>query len=712
MDINPLAVELAKLSMWLTTLAKGKPLSFLDHHIRVGNSLVGTSIFEITDDLHEEKRRKQRARAAEKAAASGQAAMFTEADFISGVRFAVEQMAAIEVTTADSVSDVKHQEQLYAALTQRLSVWQQAADVWTARAFGLVLADALGGSFDKKEWEAIRQLAFDDLPPYVRDVVRKARGIAAEQQFFHWELAFPEIFFDEDGQPKAEPGFDAVVGNPPYVRMEEIKPIKPFLQTHYESHESRADLFLYFYERGLQFLKQNQYLGFITSGTFMNSNSATNFRSYVNQIARFEWLVDFGAIQPFKGVDLATNVAVSILKHTTKSNSLVRAVTLTGRIAPTNLQAVLLHEGFDSFNVKLGDNEWRFQPVQLTNLQNKIVLNSSLLHETGADINYGVKTGLNDAFIIDRQAWQSLITQDPQNKEILKPLLKGQDLRPYYSLNSDQYLIFTYHGIDIEKYPAVLDYLTKYRPELEKRATIKSHAWYELQQPQMGVYPKFDDKKIMYPGIAKYPRFSIDTSGSYMDNSVYFLISNGQYSIWTILALLQSRILWFALSQISAPRNIRDGLWRYVLFTQYIERLPIPELNAQQESELAAIAEETTALARSRYQLHEDMRRTIISEFDGEAINTRVALYRWWDFADEKALSDELKKQFKREIPLGKRSDWRGFLAQQKAEHHVRTEAIIALETRLNAIVYDAFHLTPEERQLIETSTKYPYGEV
>src|SRR5690606_22956024 len=141
------------------------------------------------------------------------------------------------------------QEQLYAALTQRLSVWRQAADVWTARAFGLVLADALGDSFGKKEWEAIRQLAFDDLPTYVRDVVRKARGIATEQRFFHWELAFPEIFFDVDGQPKAEPGFDAVIGNPPYVRQERIQPIKPYLATQYEVYSGTADLFLYFYER-------------------------------------------------------------------------------------------------------------------------------------------------------------------------------------------------------------------------------------------------------------------------------------------------------------------------------------------------------------------------------------------------------------------------------------------------------------------------------
>ncbi|MFW5691243.1 MAG: Eco57I restriction-modification methylase domain-containing protein, partial [Chloroflexota bacterium] len=233
-DINPLAVELAKLSMWLTTLAKGKPLSFLDHHIRVGNSLVGTSISEIDDtavSIEEEKnRRRKQARAEQKAAAAaaaGQLSMFSDADFTEGVSFAVAQMAAIENTRAEDVKDVKRQEQLYADLTKRLSAWEQAADVWTARYFGLELT--------AEQWKTVRGFsASGTMPPAVQGIVSEAARIARQQRFFHWELAFPEIFYDADGNPKAEPGFDAVIGNPPYVRQERIQPIKPFLQAQYE----------------------------------------------------------------------------------------------------------------------------------------------------------------------------------------------------------------------------------------------------------------------------------------------------------------------------------------------------------------------------------------------------------------------------------------------------------------------------------------------
>lgn len=89
-----------------------------------------------------------------------------------------------------------------------------------------------------------------------------------------------------------------------------------------------------------------------------------------------------------------------------------------------------------------------------------------------------------------------------------------------------------------------------------------------------------------------------------------------------------------------------------------------------------------------------------------------MALYRWWEFADEKALSDEIKRQLGREIPMGKRSEWRGYLADERAKHSDLTAQIVTLETRMSAIVYDAFGLDESERQLIEDTTKYPYGEV
>ena len=156
------------------------------------------------------------------------------------------------------------------------------------------------------------------------------------------------------------------------------------------------------------------------------------------------------------------------------------------------------------------------------------------------------------------------------------------------------------------------------------------------------------------------------------------------------------------------------GCGRYQLFKQFVERLPIPELTASQESTLSELAEKITGIAQQRYQLHEDMRATLLADYGGGAtdISTRVALYRWWELDDDGELNTELQRRFKSEIPLNKRSEWRRFLSEQQAVHQSLTDEIIQHEIALNDVVYTAFNLDAAERQLIEETTKYPYGEV
>ena len=707
-DINPLAVELAKLSMWLTTLAQGKPLSFLDHHIRVGNSLVGASIFDISDDLEEEKRRRKRQQAAERAAAAGQMALFSDADFAAGVRFAVAQMAEIEGTVADDVRAVKHQEQLYADLTQRLSRWQQAANLWTARYFGLDMTDGLGVNITGADWKQIREQATDDLPMYLRRVLNAAGRMAAEHRFFHWELAFPEVFFDADGTPKENPGFDAVIGNPPYVRQERIQPIKPYLQAHYDVYSGTADLFLYFYERGLQFLKDAHRLGYITSGTYMNSNSARPFRQYIHEHAGMEWVANFGENQPFRGAEMVYPT-IAILRNGTKTDTF-RNLFIEGNVRFAELgEALEDGQWVDSLSEATGMDEWRFQSAELTRLFMKIRHEREILSEfVDGQIYRGLVTGLNDVFIVNAEQADLFQASDARSKELLKPIIRGQDLRPWYCIKSNQFLVWAYQGITVSEYPAIVKHLENHKVALSGRwePSRGQCEWYELRP--CSYYDEFDKTKVFWPDISKLPRFSRDEAGLYSNDKGFFLVSDS----WALLGVLNSRVSWFTLSQIATPLRLRAGLWQYQSKIQFVERLPIPDLSARQESSLAAIAEEITGLARSRYAHHQDFRRTLVTEFDGGDISTRVALYRWWEFADEKALSDELRKQFKREIPLAQRAQWRAFLADEKAKHQRLTEQIIDLETRLNAIVYDAFDLTAAERQLIEDTTKYPYGEV
>ncbi|MBZ0301589.1 MAG: Eco57I restriction-modification methylase domain-containing protein [Anaerolineae bacterium] len=700
LDINPLAVELAKLSMWLTTLAKGRPLSFLDHHIRVGNTLVGTSIFEISDDLADEKRRRGLARQQVREQVTGQLNMFSEADFVDSVRSAVAEMAQIEATVPETVGAVKAQEAHYARLKERMTTWQQAADVWTARAFGLDLMQA--------QWEAVRGLTTSgQTSPEVRQIVAQAEQIAEEYRFFHWELAFPEIFFAADGQPKENPGFDAVIGNPPYVRQERIQPIKPFLQMKYDVYSGTADLFLYFYERGLYFLKPEHRLGYITSGTYMNSHSAKAFRQFIHTNAGLEWVANFGENQPFRGAEMVYPTIVVLRRgepQETFRNLFVDGTVPYARLGDTVEQG----EWSDSLSEVTSLDEWRFQPAELSDLYKKVATKYQTLQEqVNGQIFRGLVTGLNEAFVIDEDIRHRLVSEHPSSSQLIKPIVRGQDLRPWYQTNNETYLVWAYQGIPIEDFPAIKAHLQKYQAPLASRwePSRGQIEWYELRPCYY--YSEFERTKIMWAEISKLPRFSMDNQGLYTNNKCYF-ISSDSYSL---LGVVQSRVAWFCISQVATPLRLRAGLWQYQLFSQFVERLPIPALSVQQESDLAAIAEEITILARQRYRFHEAMRHRIQADLgQGDKLNTKLT--EWWMLADGADLRGEVQKAFKTDIPLRDRGEWERFLAEQKGEHQRLTDAIIALEIRLNAIVYDAFDLTPEERDLIERTTKYPYGEV
>ncbi len=711
-DLNPLAVELGKLSMWLTTLARGKPLSFLDHHIRVGNSLVGATLADIHADLEDDQRRRRAERQQARAAETGQMGMFDDAQFADNVRSAVGDMARIEATVAEAVGDVKQQEAIYAAMRQRLSVWEQAADVWTARDFGLALT--------ADEWSAVRALAASgQSTPQTQAIIAQAAAIAARKdlRFFHWELAFPEVFFDADGQRLDSPGFDAVIGNPPYVRQERIQPVKPYFERRYAVYSGTADLFLYFYERGLEFLKPGCRLGYITSGTYMNSNSAKPFRQFIHASAGLEWVANFGENQPFKGAEMVYPTIAVMRKAAPRET--FRNLFVEGVVRRDDMGAALASgEWTDSLSEVTAMDEWRFQAVDATRLFQKMATGKSNL-QTVASLYYGIKTGANEVFVISPFIRQQLVSEHPSSSEIIKPVLRGQDLRPWYQETSNLYLIFTRSGIDIDRYPAVKAYLGQFRAQLEPRPLDwdergngewpgrkpGSYKWYEIQD-QVAYYAQFDRPKIYWPDIAKLPRFSWNESDYLLNTG--FMIGEPSYSL---LALLQSRPLWFALSQYAQPLRLRAGLWQYRSIVQFVERLPIPELTAQQDADLAAIAEEITGLARQRYALHEDVRHRVRADLSGgQPLNE--ALSDWWELAGGSALRAELKKAFKSDIPLADRSEWEKFLAQEQSKHAALTDQIVALETRLNAIVYDAFDLTPDERALIERVTKYPYGAV
>lgn len=195
-------------------------------------------------------------------------------------------------------------------------------------------------------------------------------------------------------------------------------------------------------------------------------------------------------------------------------------------------------------------------------------------------IFYGIKTGLNEAFVIDEATKERLISEDPRSAELIKPFLAGRDVKRYQVPKADKYLLFTRRGVDIEQYPAIKRHLEQFRTQLEpcpKDWTGKtdgwpgrkpgSYAWYEIQD-SVDYYKEFEQEKIIFPDLANIPQFTIDTSlGAFSANTTYF-IPKGDYFL---LGLLNSKLLFFYYK--SAFSSYRGGHLRF--FTQYVAELPL-----------------------------------------------------------------------------------------------------------------------------------------
>jgi very-short-patch-repair endonuclease len=305
-DLNPLAVDLAKLSLWLVTAARDRPLSFLDHHLRCGNALIGTRIADMEIKPQSAKPRQKTGYRRPGGSplrddTAEQASMLDDPEFARSMSTAVDSMWLIEASDGITIEQVKEQERLYAALRSDLTRrYERLADVATARDFGVEV--------DATLWRGLSdylQRGGFEVPQYGK-VLRAAAEYAEAQRFFHWDLEFPEVFFDRHGRPLGDAaGFDAVFGNPPYVRQEQLAPIKPYVQQAYpETYHGMADLYVYFYQQGIRLLRAGGRMSYIVTNKWMRAGYGEPLRAFFASESRIEQLIDFGHAPIFEDADV------------------------------------------------------------------------------------------------------------------------------------------------------------------------------------------------------------------------------------------------------------------------------------------------------------------------------------------------------------------------------------------------------------------------
>ncbi|XWK89584.1 MAG: Eco57I restriction-modification methylase domain-containing protein [Phormidium sp.] len=450
-DLNPMAVELAKVSLWLHSFTIGAPLSFLDHHLRCGNSLIGTTAREAEAKMAQEE--------------SGQLNLLT-GPFV-GLLKAAEIMRGVSVLSDATFAEVEQSEKLFRSFDEAAKPFKRLLDIYVSKFFGLKQADNFLRVYGTNAITANpKKMSKAD-----KAVYEEAQKLGEEKRFFHWDLEFPEVFIDlENASWNENAGFDVVVGNPPYVRQEGLGEIKPFFKAQYKSYHGVADLYTYFYERGVTILRTSGALSYIVTNKWLRAGYGEALRQFFTENCVFEQIVDFGHAPIFADADVFPCIVVVRKVYRSNATNSSPSPVLICPVPREKLESIDLTEyvyqsGYPVPWARFTADAWSLEPPALENLIKKIrTVGTPLIEFTkGVKPFWGVLTGLNEVFLIDEEKRQELIKADPKSAEIIKPCLRGQDVKRWNPTWNNLWLVFTRRGIDIDSYPAIKAYLEQYR---------------------------------------------------------------------------------------------------------------------------------------------------------------------------------------------------------------------------------------------------------
>ena len=343
-------------------------------------------------------------------------------------------------------------------------------------------------------------------------------------------------------------------------------------------------------------------------------------------------------------------------------------------------------EALDMPRDRLGSGTWRFESDLLDTIRAKMAKGRKTLAEVYGAPLYGIKTGLNDAFVLTRAQRDALVARDPRSAKLLKPFLIGENLKRWHIESDDLWLIYTpKNRIDIDDYPAIRDHLLPWRERLEGCATKQE--WWELQQAQAAYEPHFSSAKVIWPHFQNRASFSSETDPQFLNNKCFFW--PGQRP--ELSAFLNSSCAWFSLQSVA--RGKRGG---YIeAEAQYVGRTPVPlDLGS-----LAAPGISASDAARRLGALRQAVRHRL---GDISPSLREISAFLDWPsltFAELQAL---LKKRCKATIPVTERDEWEAWFAARKAEASALAATIAAAEAEIDRIVYRLFDLTPTEIAAIE----------
>ena len=642
-DINEESVEIAKLSLWLSTAKKNRKLSTLSGNIQCGNSLVSDAavagekafdwqrefpnvfkpkinrIWHITTATHDSRTSQRMIDYKVRLLRFHGTKPYADPKWIDEIEEQIITETFAKIVKEDHLKIPAynicgdHMHFLLVCEQDEVSKIVGKIKSMTARAVNIAMGRTVPR--DMQQGEAYRQ---GGMPPC--DHVQRG-----ETQYPLWAQKFGCVQIDSneyylnaieyiknnrlkhglpplkniDVVPICPPeeafrqvysgGFDVVISNPPYVQLQSLGNMSDnYAKCGYQSYNKSADLYCLFTERGYNLLKKGGLQSFIMPNKWMLVDYGKELRRFLSKTA-MQQIINFGDVQFFQDATIYVCIFVT-RKSAVKGNVLAASFnkkTYHGDF-PGEVPAAL--QEFEP--ATFAEEPWIIRDATHSKILDKMSQNGIKLKDLPIEIFRGILTGYNDAFFIDGQTRNRLIADDPNSAALIKPLLRGRDITAWNTEKKDQYLVCTFPALnlDIENYPAIKNHLLSFGKERLEQSGAKgarkktSNAWYETQD-QISYYEYFSKPKIVYPNMTSAFPFSYDESGSVCNDKAFIITSKDEnFPLKELLAILNSKLtklwIWYNCPELQGgTREIRKA---------YFENFPVPAIFSETRTDKGA----------------------------------------------------------------------------------------------------------------------------
>lgn len=493
----------------------------------------------------------------------------------------------------------------------------------------------------------------------------------AGEKAFDWKKEFPQVF--EKG------GFDVVIGNPPYVQLQKLGEMSDaYSKCGYESFNKSADLYCLFTERGYKLLKEGGMQSFIMPNKWMIVDYGKELRRFLSKTS-LQQILNFGDIQFFQ--DATTYVCIFVTQKSEVKNN-VSALSLNKKTYHGDFEKEIPAAMQVFENETFGEKPWIIRPAIHTSIL-KTMEKGIPLKKLPIEINYGIKTGYNEAFFIDGKTRDRLIAEDSKSAEIIKPLLRGRDIQAWTTNCNEQYLLFipwhfpNHLDISIQgtsekseldfktNYPTIYNYLLQFKEQLSCRNQAETgirYEWYASQRWAADYYNEFSKPKIMYPNMTSSFPFIYDEKGYYGNDKTFIITATDEsVNLKTLTAIFNSKLcklwIWYNCPELQGgTREIRKS---------YFENFPVPaSIHVDKQSALSAAADQMQSL---NLQLQKKCLRFLSRIKESFGVNKTTPTLEEVYLHDFPTLVKEFEKQ-KIKLSLANKDELEAYFDSFKAE--------------------------------------------